>query len=410
MKHSTFPHGSAAIAVAVLLHAALAAQKLQVYVLAGQSNMEGHAKVATFDYLGDDPKTAPLLRRMLGADGQPKVCDDVWISYLTGSRDGNGEGFGPLTAGYGARSDPSQDGGKIGPEFTFGIRIGEASAAPVLIIKTAWGGKSLHTDFRPPSAGPFVFDPRQLEQFESQHKDVEQIVADKVAATGRYYRLMIEHCRHVLGDLHRVCPAYDADAGYEIAGFVWFQGWNDMVDRGVYPDRDKPGGYDRYAECLAHFIRDVRRDLAAPEMPFVIGVMGVGGPLGNDSNPVHRNFRAAMAAPAALPEFAGNVIAVPTAPYWDTRLAEIATRLDKVRDMARMLRTKNKNHANKDGTMSDEEQRAYVDRYRAEIVGAADEAVWNRGASNAGYHYLGCAKTMAGIGVAFAEALLSVAR
>ena len=24
---------------------------------------------------------------------------------------------------------------------------------PVLIIKTSWGGRSLHTDFRPPSAG-----------------------------------------------------------------------------------------------------------------------------------------------------------------------------------------------------------------------------------------------------------------
>ena len=29
-------------------------------------------------------------------------------------------------------------------------RLGE----PVLIIKTAWGGRSLHTDFRPPIAGP----------------------------------------------------------------------------------------------------------------------------------------------------------------------------------------------------------------------------------------------------------------
>ena len=35
---------------------------LRVFILAGQSNMEGHAKVETFDYIGDDPATAPLLK------------------------------------------------------------------------------------------------------------------------------------------------------------------------------------------------------------------------------------------------------------------------------------------------------------------------------------------------------------
>ncbi len=47
--------------------------------------MEGHAKVETFDYIGDDPATAPLLGKMRGADGKPTVCDGVWISYLTGN-------------------------------------------------------------------------------------------------------------------------------------------------------------------------------------------------------------------------------------------------------------------------------------------------------------------------------------
>jgi hypothetical protein len=38
------------LAFATLLHA----QPLKVFILAGQSNMEGHAKVETFDYIGDD--------------------------------------------------------------------------------------------------------------------------------------------------------------------------------------------------------------------------------------------------------------------------------------------------------------------------------------------------------------------
>ena len=114
---------------------------------------------------------------------------------------------------------------------------------PVLIIKTAWGGKSLNTDFRPPSAGPYEFSEAQLESCKKQGKDIEQRKAEKAKETGRYYRLMIEHVKKVLADPKRVCPDYDPPSGYEIAGFVWFQGWNDMVDGGTYPDGEaRPDG------------------------------------------------------------------------------------------------------------------------------------------------------------------------
>lgn len=112
---------------------------VKVFILVGQSNMEGHAKVETFDYLEDDPETAMLLKKMRDADGEPRICDGAWISYYTGRGEQNGEGFGKLTAGYGSRPKPAEDGGKIGPEFTFGITMDEAFEEPVLIIKTAWG-------------------------------------------------------------------------------------------------------------------------------------------------------------------------------------------------------------------------------------------------------------------------------
>ena len=73
--------GDASLAFAAELHA----KPLKVFILAGQSNMEGHAKIETFDYIGDDPATAPLLKQMRGTDGNPTVCENVWISYLTGS-------------------------------------------------------------------------------------------------------------------------------------------------------------------------------------------------------------------------------------------------------------------------------------------------------------------------------------
>ncbi|MBT4868451.1 MAG: hypothetical protein HON53_25360 [Planctomycetaceae bacterium] len=398
---------------------------LKVYILAGQSNMQGHAKVETFDYVGDDPATTPLLKEMRGTDGKPRVCQKVWISYLTGSREGNGVGTGKLTVGYGARSNPTEDGGKIGPEFTFGITIEKASDGPILIIKTAWGGKSLHTDFRPPSAGPYEFTEAQLENFKKRGKDIESVKADKVKATGHYYRLMTDHAKKVLADIKRVYPDYDAKQGYELAGFVWFQGWNDMVDRGTYPNRDKPGGYAKYSEWMADFIRDVRKDLGASKMPFVIGVMGVGGVR---EEPNH--FRQAMAAPASMPEFKGNVVAVQTAPYWDKPLAAVERKFGKPKKIAYYLRkggvparvladnypiayTMRKNYWDtsvEDRKMSKKEQQAYVKEYRAKVITVAEETMWQRGASNAGYHYLGCAKTMALIGNSFAEALLEMER
>jgi len=390
------------------IHPTVEAKPLQVYILAGQSNMEGHAKVETFDYIGDDPKTAPLLKEMRGTDGKSRVCDKVWISYFTGIKDNNGEGSGKLTTGYGARRNPAEDGGKIGPEFTFGLTMGKAHEGPVLIIKTAWGGKSLHTDFRPPSAGPYKLNAWQLENYPKQEghgipKDFEKWKIDKKAATGHYYRLMTSHVKKVLADIKRVYPDYDPKQGYELAGFAWFQGWNDMADGHAYPGANKAGRYDLYSELMAHFIRDVRKDFNAPKMPFVIGVMGVDGV---QEKPNY--FRLAMAAPASMPEFKGNVAAVETAPYWDEPLGTIDQKRSKIRQMAHFLRSKHKDHANKDGKMTKEQQQAYMKDFHAKLITPADEALWKRGASNAGYHYLGCAKTMALIGQAFAQANLEM--
>ena len=369
---------------------------LKVFILAGQSNMEGHARIETFDFIGDDPASAPLLEEMRDADGQPRVAENAWISYFTGRGDENGEGFGKLTAGYGSRPNPAESGGKIGPEFVFGLKMDAALEEPILIIKTAWGGKSLFHDFRPPSAGPF----------ERSEQDVEK-GRHTPEKTGHYYRLMIEHVRSVLGNPKRVVPSYDVAQGYEIAGFIWFQGWNDMVNRGVYPEPQKGAKEPRYADYgkwMGDFIRDVRKDLEAPEMPFIIGVMGVGGV----ENEKQSSFRQAMAMPVTLPEFADNVRAVETAPFWSEELGAIDEKRGKVKQMGYYLRTKHKNHANKDGTMTPQEQRAFVQKFEAELITADERAMWERGASNAGYHYLGCAKTFALMGDAYAKTMLEL--
>ena len=402
---------TAAILTSVLLATTgVEAKPMKVFILAGQSNMEGHAKIETFDYIGDDPATAPLLKQMRGPDGKPAVADHTWISYLTGHYEGNanGEGNGKLTAGFGARgANPTQDGGKIGPEFTFGLAMDAALKEPVLLIKTAWGGRSLNTEFRPPSAGPYVFSEAQLEQMKKQGKDIEAEKAKKAKECGRFYHFMIDHVKSVLADPKRVCPAYVPADGYEISGFIWLQGFNDLVDGSTYPNGPdgKTRDYSKYSEWLADFIRDVRKDLKAPKMPFVIGVIGVDGLNAKGSG---ISFREAMAAPASMPEFKGNVAAVQTAPFWAEELAAIDQKHAKVKQMGYLLKVKDKNGPNKDGSMDEAQQKEYLKKYEAELISPAEATKWKRGASNAGYHYLGCAKTFALMGKAFAEANLAM--
>src|SRR5271165_1945057 len=86
------------------------AKPLKVFILAGQSNMQGHVNFSTFDSLADDPQTAPILKEMRNADGTPHVCEKVWISSIGCAGDDTTEQKGKVTAGFGA--SPKE----IGPE------------------------------------------------------------------------------------------------------------------------------------------------------------------------------------------------------------------------------------------------------------------------------------------------------
>ncbi len=375
-----------------------AGEPLKVFILAGQSNMQGHAHVRTLQHLAMHEETKPMLAAIQNSDGTPKVHDQVWISYLSS----DGVKQGKLTTGYGANAE------KLGPELTFGIYMQQALGEPILLIKTAWGGKSLHTDFRPPSAGPFVFAESQREQIRKQGKDLESVQAEKIAVTGIAYRDMMAHVKKVLGDIRTVCPDYNQEQGYQLAGFVWLQGWNDMVDGSVYPDRGKPGGYDQYSINLAHLIRDVRRDLDAPLLPFVIGVLGVGGPTA-DYGPaemryqaIHQSFRNAMAAPSKLPEFQGNVVAIPTERYWDPELTALRTRESQTRERA-------KRQSKEQQLDVPSAQRLEIEFRNAEFTPRELE-ILEKGVSNAEFHYLGSARILGGIGKGFAEAMVPLVK
>ncbi|MEC9081647.1 MAG: sialate O-acetylesterase [Verrucomicrobiota bacterium] len=379
----------------------LFAKPLKVYLLVGQSNMQGHAAERTLQHLDMDPKTAPLLKAIQNADGKAKTHHDVWISSIDTSVK-SGVKQGQLTVGYGAGGR----GVKIGPELTFGITMQQHVDEPILLIKTSWGGKSLNTDFRPPSAGPYVFNEKQIENFKKRGKSLTEARKEKAKRTGVYYRLMLKHTQKVLGSIGSVYPNYNTKAGYELAGFVWFQGWNDMVDGSTYPMRGQPGSYDTYSKNLAHFIRDVRKDLKVPKMPFVIGVMGAGGPIAKYGPEkqryasIHGEFRKAMAAPIKLPEFKGNVTAVFTENYWDEQLSELVDRRGKIKAKRRELA--------KDQSLTREQREKAIADFTDKLFSKEELKILEVGTSNAAYHYLGSAKILGEIGKAFADALIKI--
>lgn len=315
-----------------------AADPIPVYILAGQSNMEGKARVEVMERQLEDEATAKRYAHLRDGD-EWLVRDDVVIDFLNRR--------GPLTVGYGSPD-------RIGPELGFGQVVGDHHEEPVLIIKTAWGGRSLWRDFRSPGAG-LPSDEIIDELLERQQKRRPETTREEVVASfGATYRAMLEEVRATLDDSKALFPGKKRKL--ELRGFVWFQGWNDMID-------DRATG--EYAENMAHFIRDVRKDLEAPHLPFVIGQFGVGGEKAN--HPKHLRFKEAQIAPASLAEFKGNVGVVRTDAHWDTVAQEVFDR----------------------GWKENLEE-------------------WNRVGSDRPYHYLGSPRTMLGIGEAFGKAVLEL--
>ncbi len=362
---------------------------LKVYILAGQSNMQGSAHKRTFGSIGDDPETSHLLNKILDKNGDPVVCENAWITYTTQRRGVDTILSGRLRVGYGF------DDERIGPEYAFGLFMDKWLEEPVLIIKTAWGGKSLAVDFRPPGAGPYK--PSLIENEQGNVPDDEEV--------GYYYRAMIRHIDETLkdaGSIRNVFPDYDEKQGYKLAGFVWFQGWNDMCNR---------HHLNQYTENMIHFIHDVRMELDAPKMPFIVGVLGVYGTNPDDrrfdkSLPVsdfrNTQFAAVEQYDLKVPKrYQGNVIAVDSGPFYELELSDIYWK--------RRL-TNTWKWRVKQGEMTNEEFRKECEHYGfgdGELT-EKEQEIWDREASDAEYHYLGSGKTFVRFGKALAEAMLKL--
>jgi hypothetical protein len=406
------------------------AKPLKVFIMAGQSNMQGQADAKTLAGLAMDPETKPLYDKLVDAGGKPRVHENVSIAAFSrtdfwGKVGDDVSKHGPLSVGFG---NNTTEPNKLGPELGFGVTMGENLKEPILIIKTSWGGKSLLVDFRPPSAGVDPLLAEKADQLKAENKLEEALAAQK-EKSGRFYRKMMEHVKTVLADPGKYCPAYDPKQGCEIAGFAWFQGFNDLV--GPYPQADAgkgkrgPKDYSEYSRLLACFIRDVRKDLSAPNMPFAIGVLGIGGENAGENTEL---FRKAMAAPADLPEFKGNVVAVHTAGFWDEKLGELSERKglgqvekgkrkendadDKYAALRAKIAPLKKELAALNELKREDKNKSKMLEIKQKIddilLTPEEQDYFSKNRSNQGYHYLGSAKIYSRIGEALAKAMIDI--
>ena len=252
---------------------ARADEPVRVFVLAGQSNMVGAGQVVanpkrnegkgSLEWLLETSPEKARFAHLRNEDGTWVERDDVKIWYL--GRQGD------LKPGFGANEST------IGPELGFGSVVGDAFEEPVLLIKIAWGGKSIGKDFHPPSSGGEV---------------------------GPNYTILIETTKEVLRDAGTLFPELKGRT-FELVGIGWHQGWNDRVNQAFN---------DAYEENLSNFIRDVRKDLDAPDLPFVIAETGMSGHA--EKHPRALSLMAAQAAVAEREEFQGNVAFVGTRDFY----------------------------------------------------------------------------------------------
>ena len=211
---------------------------------------------------------------LVDGEGNWTVRKDVWFQEARIAEEGKGS---PLSA--------TSNGKSIGPELGFGHVMGTFHDEQVLLIKTAMGNRALGFDFRPPSSGRT--DP------DSEWESLE-------------YKLMIEGVHKTLGKIEKVVPGYQGH-GYEIAGFVWWQGHKDSGAEELIAE---------YEKNLVNLINDVRAEFKVPEMPAVVATVGFGGHNMADKYVKILEAQMAVGDPKRHPEFAGTVASVDTRYFW----------------------------------------------------------------------------------------------
>jgi Carbohydrate esterase, sialic acid-specific acetylesterase len=228
-------------------------RSMKVFFLFGQSNMQGHGCQDHLTELIHNPSTSAKYSHLwdVTADNWAQRSD---VRIRNCGQDDNPnpcrETIPLRSVGSGATVD------KFGPETGFGWTLADALAEDIFLCKAAWGGKDLAVDFRPPSSSMTNYNGTTGNPLSSVYQDVDP------SAYSQYYTETYRAFQNCIDNLDEYAPGYDK---YDLAGFVFFQGWNDVVSN------EKVG---EYYYNLMNLMSDIRSDLGLPTVPMVVGQLG----------------------------------------------------------------------------------------------------------------------------------------
>jgi len=341
--------------------AAVEAGTLVTTVPRGQEIQEPAKHRATYAALAEQHVNLPIAKRTyIKAHGH--VAGEKSDTENAGNQK---NAAGKLTIGYGGGIT------KIGPEYGVGITLERLVDAPILLVKCSWGNTSLASGWRAPSldgvetptekAGREAANRKAAAEAKKAGKEFTPRPAPTPSGKlGYCWNMTMPEIDKVLADPGKYHPEYDPKVGYEVAGLVWFQG---------YSDQNNPA----YGELLAAMIKDLRKKVKTPDMPVVVGTLGMAAykqaAFANGAN-------AGMLQASQMPELAGTVDVVNTAPYFPLELDLIESVMKETEKA------------------SPEDKSVRAIRYRAK--------------SNQGFHYHGSAKCFLLMGDAMGRSLANL--
>ena len=173
--------------------------------------------------------------------------------------------------------------------------------APVMILKSCIGNRSLGWDLLPPGSEPYEFEGKTQPGYRGTPSNPkgngEKVTGEWYA--GKQYDDDTEDAKKVLADLD---THYPEAKKYEVAGFFFWQGEKDC------------GSADhasRYEKNLVHFIKQLRKDFESPDAKFVLATLGESkkGSGGNGGKVLDAQL-AVDGKDGKHPEFKGNVATV----------------------------------------------------------------------------------------------------
>ena len=224
---------------------------VQVYILLGQSNMIGFGK--------------PSKLQGIAAEKYPYLVDDA--DEWTVRRDVRNVSV--MCSGNSPAKDYKNEwmtiSGNIGPEIGIGHYVGHITDAPVLILKSCIGNRSLGWDLLPPGSKPYEHGGKTQPGYRGTPDDPGGDTGGDMSKgwyAGCQYDGDVAAAKKALDNLD---DYYPGAKDYEVAGFFWWQGDKDMRNA---------AHFEKYEENLIQLIKSLRKDFDAPGARFVTASLG----------------------------------------------------------------------------------------------------------------------------------------